>query len=146
VDVLADRPGARALRHDRPERVGLGGRVEQHLAPDGQTEPADSAGIDIGSAREEVERGFQVAITRPPESVRVALAATVEQEDPVAVAGQQPRVGLRPATAGERDHRRAGPRGYVPTPELEAVARPEADLLVRRAQLGRGHDGDGPHA
>ena len=79
----------------------------------------------------------------PAEQVAVALAlalaAAVEEQDPVAVAGEHARVRLRAAAAGEGDHGGAVLRGHVPALELEAVARPERDVLVRGAEVGRGH-------
>ena len=81
----------------------------------------------------------------PAPGVRVAFAlafaAAVEQQDAVAVAGQHPRVLLRPTTAGERDHRGAVARRHVPALELEPVAGRELDVLIGDAEVVGRHDG-----
>ena len=142
---LADRPRAGALGHDRREVVGLGGRVEHQLAPDGEPEAADPPGVDIRPALQELDRGLDVLLALPAEPVRVAFAlaraAPVEQQHPVAVPDEHPRLRLRAVAAGERDHRGTVPRRHVPALELEAVARGERHPLEVGAQLGLRHDG-----
>src|SRR5262245_38322784 len=47
VQLVAQRPRAGALGDHRPQVVGLGGRLEHHLAADRQADPADAAGVDV---------------------------------------------------------------------------------------------------
>ena len=141
--LLAELARARALGDDGGELVGLGCGLEHQLAADGEAEAADPARVDVRPRLQELDRGEDVLVAAPAEQVAVAfalaLAAAVEEQDAVAVAHEHPGVRLRAAAAGEGDHGRAVLRGHVPALELEAVARPERDVLVRGAEVGCGH-------
>ena len=75
VEVLGERALAGALGDDRAQRAGVGGGLEQELAPDRETEPADARRIDVRLAAQERERGAEIALAGPSERVVVALAA-----------------------------------------------------------------------
>ena len=140
---VAHRTAARALRHDRLERRRLGGRLDHHLAADGEADAADPLGVDVGAALQEGDGRVDVTLSLPAERVRVALAlalaATVEEQHAVTVAGQHPRLVLRSGPAGERDHGRAVLRRDVPALQLQAVARGELDVLVGGPEFGPRH-------
>ena len=132
-----------ALGHDRPERGGLRSRFDHHLAADGEADPADPVGVDIGPTLQEGNGRVDVSLALPAEEIRVALAlalaATVEHQDAVAVPREHLRPLLRGGAAGEGDHRRAVPRRDVPALQAQAVAGRELDVLVRRAEVGGRH-------
>jgi hypothetical protein len=134
VDGLADGAHARAFGHHGLELVRLGGGLEQDFAADGEAESADAVRVDIGPRLEVCQGRLHVARTSPAERVRVALAlslaAPVEEQDPVAVLGEEPRRLLRALASRERDHGRTVARGQVPALELQPVARREGDLFV----------------
>ena len=145
--ALAERPDASALRDERGQPVRLGRRLHHHLAADREADPADPFRVDVGAAAEELDGRPDVALSLPAEDVRVAvalaLASPVEEQHPVAVAGEHPCRPLRPAPARERDHGRAVLRRDVPAAELEPVARGEGHVLVRRSKLGRRDEAPG---
>ena len=82
--------------------------------------------------------GVDVFGVVPAEQVRVALAAViaarVEQEHAVAVAGEHPRLRQLARARRVGDHGRAVARADIPAGEPEAVARPQRHLLVGSAQ------------
>jgi hypothetical protein len=66
---------------------------------------------DVATSLEEADRALQVAVEGPAEGVRIAVAlaftSPIEDEHPVTVADEHPRMLLRPLLAGEHDHRGA---------------------------------------
>ena len=84
--------------------VGLGRRLDHHLAADREADAADPLGIDVGATLQERDGRVDVSLALPAEGVGVALAlalaAAVEEEDAVAVAREQPRPLLRAARPG----------------------------------------------
>ena len=118
VHVLRGRPRPGALGHHRRERVGLGCRLDHHLAADGEADAADAVRVDVRPPLQVRDGGLDVRVAAPAPGVRLALAlafaAAVEEQHAVAVAGEHPRLLLRAVAAGERDHRRAVARGDVP--------------------------------
>src|SRR5215211_1318161 len=141
--VVTDGAAAAALRDDRLQRVRFGGGLDHHLSADGEADAADPAGIDVGAALQELDGRVDVALTLPAEQIRVALAlalaAPVEEQDSVAVVGQDLRPLLGGRAAGEGDDGRAVLRLDVPPLQRQAVARLELDVLVGSAQI-RGRD------
>ena len=119
--------------------------MDQHLAADGEADPADPLGIDVGTAAEIRRGGVKISLAVPAEGVRIALAralaAAVEEQDAVAVADEHARVLLRPGASGERDHGGAVPRRHEPALEPEPVARREGDVLVSGAEVRSRHFG-----
>src|SRR5262249_8326766 len=107
-EVVANRAAARAFRDDRLQRRRVGRGFAQHLAADREADAADAPRVDVGAALEVGNGSVDVASAMPAEGVRIALAlalaATVEEQDAVAVAGQELRAGLRAGAPGERDH------------------------------------------
>ena len=87
------------------ESVGVGRRADEHLAADREPEAADPPGIDVGAAAQKSRGGEKVSLSVPAERVRVALAhalaATVEEQDAVAVADEHARVLLRAGATRE---------------------------------------------
>ena len=140
-----ERPRAGALGDHGGELVGLGGGLEHHLAADREADAADAVRLDVGPVLQVRDRGLDVRLAAPAPGVRlavaVALAAAVEQQHAVAVAGEHARLPLRAVAARERDHGGAVARRDVPALELEPVAGLELDVLVRDAEVVRRHDG-----
>ena len=91
--------------------------------------------------------GVEVSLAAPAERVRVTLALTlaaaVEEEHSISVAGKHPGRPLRAFAARKGDDRRAVSRRDVPALELQPVAGLERDVLVGRAQLGLGDEAAG---
>ena len=98
-----------------------------------------------GAALQEGDGGVQVLLRSPAEDVRVALAltlaATVEEQDAIAVADEHPRRLLRIRPARCRDHGSTVPGRHVPAMQRQPVAGPERHLLVGGAEPGRRHRG-----
>ncbi len=120
--------------------VGVLGRRLQHLfGADREADAADPGRVDVGPGLEEVDGGMDVRRPAPAEHVAVTVAvthaSTVQQQHAVAVPREHPRVRLRHVPAVEGDDRGAVLRRHVPARELEAVARGDGDVLVRRAQV-----------
>ena len=109
--------------------------------------PADAAMVYVGSSLEKGDSGVEVSLATPAEDVRVTfaltLAAPVEEEHSISVAGKHPGLPLRAFPAREGDDRRAVPGRDVPALELQPVARRERDILVGHAQLGLGDEASG---
>ena len=98
-----------------------------------------------GTVLQEGQAGTDVAVEVPAPAVRVALAAafaaTVEEEDAVAVADEHARLPAGTGPAREDEHGRAVARGDIPARELQPVARAQRDLRVRGAEPGGRHAG-----
>ena len=98
VELVAQRLTARSLGDDGRERIGVGCRVDQHLAAHREADRADPVGVDVVARLEVRGRGVQVAVAAPAEDVRIsvarALSTAVEEQHPVAVADEHPRLLL----------------------------------------------------
>ena len=85
----------------------LGCSLDHHLAADRETDAADPPRIDVRTALQERDRRVDVPLALPAEEVGVALAlalaATVEEQDAVAMPREQLRALLRGRPSGEGD-------------------------------------------
>ena len=106
---------AGALRGDGGQAAVLGRGLDHQLAADGQAEPADPVGVDVGARPQVGDRRLEVAVAAPAPAIGVAvalaLAAAVEEQDAVAVPDEHARRRLRALAAREGDHRGAVARG-----------------------------------
>ena len=75
VERLAYRPDACAFRDDRLELVGLGRRLEQHLAADGQPDPADPVVVDVRPSSGGTRSPPSGRACPPSRNVRIAVAS-----------------------------------------------------------------------
>ena len=85
--------------------------MKQGLAADGEPDATNPALPHIGPALQEGDGGLEVSGGSPAEGVRIAialaLAATVEEQDAVAVTHEYSRRPLRARPSGCCDHRGA---------------------------------------
>ena len=135
----------RRPRRRPPELVGLGRRLEHHLAADGEAEAADAVRVDVGTPLEKVDaagrRGRRPSPTRsgprrcgPRRGGRRAARRSRGARACGPAAGP-----LRP---GNDDDRGAVARRDVPALELAARRWCEAHVLVGDAEAARaGTDG-----
>ena len=107
--------------------------------------PPMRSGSTSGPVLQVRDGGLDVLVAAPAPGVgpalAAALAAAVEEQHAVAVAGEHARLALRAVAAREGDDRGAVARGDVPALELEPVAGRELHVLVSDAEVVLRHDG-----
>jgi len=85
---------------------------------DGEADAGDAAGVDVRPTLQKLDRRQDVLVAAPAEEVAVAvalaLAAPVEEQDAVAVAGEEACRLLRTIATGKGDHCCAVSRRDVP--------------------------------
>ena len=127
--------------------------LQQHLAADRQAEAADAAVAHVGAFAQVGDGGAQVRLAAPAAGVVVALAralaATVEQQDAVAVAYEHPRVRTGPLRPGKaitaaplRDgtYQPASRSPSLVVSDTSTYGRPRSTACDRRPRLVVGHD------
>src|SRR5436190_9115754 len=117
--------------------------MNEYLAPDRESDRTGPLAVDVRAGAQIRGGGVEVAVAVPAEDVRVtlarALAATIEEENAVAVADEHPRLLLRTRAAGDGDHFRTVARRHKPAFEPKPIARGEGDVLMWCAEIGRRH-------
>ena len=143
LQMLRERADARTLGHDRPQARVVRGRLEQQLAADRQAEAGDPSALDVGTAREEVQRRDA---GRPRRSSRIGSARPrslpsprrSSVSTPYPCVCQQSRMSKRRGrTTGEDDHGRAVARRRVRGGERQAVGGAQRHVLPERRGDGR---------
>ena len=108
---LVPRADARPLRHDGAHVGAFGRGLQQHLAANGEPEPADAPLLHVVATGEEGGRAADVVVAAPAPARRLALARAhatwVEEEHAVAVLDEHPGVLLDATSTRVHDHRGA---------------------------------------